>query len=103
MDTDHIWIFKTAYFSFDSIKTYDLSILLTTNSQDNLNLRMPGIIHRCSLNKNSDKKYNLTTKHCAILCEMPLSGSSHKYTDNDIIDVLYVLIDNGIDGHTDGY
>jgi hypothetical protein len=82
---------KSTFFSqIYSIKTYDFTTLYTTIPHDKLKTRLFSIIDCCYFNKNS-KRISIYSRTYFVIHD---SDSTHKYSENDIKEMLVFLIDN---------
>ena len=78
-----------------SIKSFDFSTLYTTIPHHKLKSRLATIIRNSFIHKNGNRRYKFL-----VLCrEGPYfvkehSDSKHKYTEDDIINMLAFLVDN---------
>ena len=79
----------------NSIKTFDFSTLYTTIPHPQLKERLKSLIHRCFSKKNGEKRY----KYIVVGREKTYfvkhrSESKNKYTEEEVIQMLEILIDN---------
>ena len=82
--------------AISSIKTYDFSTLYTTIPHTKLKNRLKDLIHSCFFSKKTGKqryKY-IVINHMSSYFVKNHSDASHKYSEEDIIDMLNFLIDN---------
>ena len=79
-----------------SIKTYDFSTLYTTIPHSKLKSRLKDIIYHSFINKTTGKrryKYIVITNTSSYFVKYH-SDAKHKYTEDDIVNMLDYLIDN---------
>ena len=78
-----------------SIKSFDFSTLYTTIPHDKLKSRLASIIRNSFMFKNGNRRYKyLVLGHEESYFVKEHSDSKHKYSEDDIIKMLELLVDN---------
>ena len=78
-----------------SIKSFDFSTLYTTIPHDKLRNRLASIIQNSFIFKNGNRRYKyLVFGHEEAYFVKEYSDSKDKHSDDDIIKILEVLVDN---------